>query len=533
MSLAAGLARRVRRKAQARRRQQQAEGEAAAPGPPAVGPPAAARRLLARHDQKRRMRVAFGSPLRRQVVGRGEPLMVLGRGHEGRSQDSIEVDHATRRKVKGNSRGARSANAFGRERQGDKPGLPILPRRVGHWQSVLTPPARLVIQVASSWDISGWKGIWGIFGLGFRISSGVGPLPPSAFHRVPACGWPSAFERGSGVNFRGFPYVLLALTGILAATPAWGQRVQFPTMVSAADPPAASAGGASPGWTAAPAWPATPYGSTIYTQGPPFAPGPAPGAAVTPAPTATMPLANPAVPSAPPTYAPSMGPSPGLTPGTISYGPPAAGGAWTAAPPPGAAPFGPAPPVATLNGTIQPPPTGWDPYAAPGGGAPTLFAQDPYLAPGQFQLAPMFGQWYRLIRDVSFDYHWFSGHGSSGNNQLGINDVELAASINLPLPITPQAPLTVTPGFAFHFWDGPHSTPTDPAEMPPQTFDAYLDFAWNPAHDRRAGLRAGRAGRRLLRLPQAQRRQFPREGQGPWRSCPTRRRSRSRRACGI
>jgi hypothetical protein len=91
----------------------------------------------------------------------------------------------------------------------------------------------------------------------------------------------------------------------------------------------------------------------------------------------------------------------------------------------------------------------------------------------------MFNQMYRLVRDVSFDYHWFSGHGSS-SNQLGINDVELAASVNLPLPITPQAPLTVTPGFAFHFWDGPHSTPPVFAEMPPQTFDAYVDFAWNP-----------------------------------------------------
>jgi len=136
--------------------------------------------------------------------------------------------------------------------------------------------------------------------------------------------------------------------------------------------------------------------------------------------------------------------------------------------------------VATLNGTIQPPPAGWDPYASPGSGAPSLFGQEPYAAPGQFQLAPMFNQMYRLVRDVSFDYHWFSGHGSSNNNQLGINDVELAASINLPLPITPQAPLTVTPGFAFHFWDGPHSTPPVFAEMPPQTFDAYVDLAWNP-----------------------------------------------------
>jgi hypothetical protein len=91
---------------------------------------------------------------------------------------------------------------------------------------------------------------------------------------------------------------------------------------------------------------------------------------------------------------------------------------------------------------------------------------------------PVYGL-YRLIQNVSLDYHWFSGHGSSGQ-ELGINDIELAASVNLPLPISPQAPLTVTPGFAVHYWDGPQSVPPVFAEMPAHTFDAFLDFAWNP-----------------------------------------------------
>jgi hypothetical protein len=135
--------------------------------------------------------------------------------------------------------------------------------------------------------------------------------------------------------------------------------------------------------------------------------------------------------------------------------------------------------MATLNGTIGPPPAGWDPYAPPGGGSSSLLGQDPYLSPGQFQLSPMFNQVYRLLKDVSLDYHWFSGHGSNPK-QLGINDVDLAASFNVPMPYSPQTPVIVTPGFAFHFWDGPKSVAPAFADMPPQTFDAFLNARWTP-----------------------------------------------------
>jgi hypothetical protein len=85
---------------------------------------------------------------------------------------------------------------------------------------------------------------------------------------------------------------------------------------------------------------------------------------------------------------------------------------------------------------------------------------------------------YRLMRDISLDYHWFSGHGSNPQ-QLGINDIETAVSFNVPLR-SPETPLVITPGFALHLWDGPHSSGPLPADMPPQTFDAYIDAAWNP-----------------------------------------------------
>jgi hypothetical protein len=141
--------------------------------------------------------------------------------------------------------------------------------------------------------------------------------------------------------------------------------------------------------------------------------------------------------------------------------------------------------MATLNGTVQPPPANFDPYAPPGlAPGPVLPADPGYNNPQQcppppalFTVPPVFTQSARFIQDVSFDYHWFAGHGSSPN-QLGINDIDMWATFALPVPQEP--PLLITPGFAWHFWDGPSSNvPGDP-DMPARTYDAYLDAAWNP-----------------------------------------------------
>jgi len=182
------------------------------------------------------------------------------------------------------------------------------------------------------------------------------------------------------------------------------------------------------------------------------------GAAVSAGPTMT-----PAVP------APTAGAAPTLAPGGYSL-------------PPGA----PAP-VATLNGSVQPPPANWDPFAPPGAApAVVLPAQDPYYAtpppgapaPGPFTMPPALATPYRFLRDVSLDYDWFAGHGSTPG-QLGINDIDLRATFALPMFLQ-EPPLLVTPGFAWHYWDGPSSNTSGNPDMPPRTYDAYLDAAWDP-----------------------------------------------------
>jgi hypothetical protein len=89
---------------------------------------------------------------------------------------------------------------------------------------------------------------------------------------------------------------------------------------------------------------------------------------------------------------------------------------------------------------------------------------------------------YRFLHDVSLDYHWFAGHGSS-TTQLGINDIDLKSTFALPMSFSqqnPEPPLLITPGFAWHYWDGPSSNAPGNPDMPPRTYDAYLDAAWDP-----------------------------------------------------
>ena len=43
-----------------------------------------------------------------------------------------------------------------------------------------------------------------------------------------------------------------------------------------------------------------------------------------------------------------------------------------------------------------------------------------------------------------------------------------------------HAPLLITPGFGLQLWDGPETTQTQLADLPPNTYDVFVDAAWNP-----------------------------------------------------
>jgi hypothetical protein len=191
----------------------------------------------------------------------------------------------------------------------------------------------------------------------------------------------------------------------------------------------------------------------------------------------------------------------------IQFGSPVADGA-------AAAPLSPAsqpptwstPPAGTIapNTTAAPLSSTFDPYASPAAQAPSAFAPPPaYGAPAPYspyapspysptpqaiypdgiatpQILPPggldFAQPIRFLQEIRGRYTWLSPMGSQS---LGVNDVETSATFAVPL-FRATYPFLITPGFATHFFQGPVTQPPGFAELPPVTYDAYLDTAWHP-----------------------------------------------------
>lgn len=75
------------------------------------------------------------------------------------------------------------------------------------------------------------------------------------------------------------------------------------------------------------------------------------------------------------------------------------------------------------------------------------------------------------------------GDGSGTN--VGVNELDTTATFALPFfhnsPANlNHAPLLITPGFGLQLWDGPETSSTMLADLPPNTYDVFIDGAWNP-----------------------------------------------------
>lgn len=77
---------------------------------------------------------------------------------------------------------------------------------------------------------------------------------------------------------------------------------------------------------------------------------------------------------------------------------------------------------------------------------------------------------------------WLAPGGASG---FGTTDIDVHRSSFLHFSPR-RAPLVVTPGFGSHSWVGPK-----PVDLPPQVYDAYLDFTWQAFQTERTQLRMG------------------------------------------
>jgi hypothetical protein len=75
--------------------------------------------------------------------------------------------------------------------------------------------------------------------------------------------------------------------------------------------------------------------------------------------------------------------------------------------------------------------------------------------------------------------------GDGDNVNVGVNELDTTATFALPFfhnsPANlNHAPLLITPGFGLQLWDGPETTQSQWADLPPSTYDVFLDAAWNP-----------------------------------------------------
>ena len=84
----------------------------------------------------------------------------------------------------------------------------------------------------------------------------------------------------------------------------------------------------------------------------------------------------------------------------------------------------------------------------------------------------------RLLERPRFRSTWLEGDGP---NELDITDVEVATTMTFANWLGSSQPIRVSPGFIFHYWDGPDTAVTG-FDLPAQAFSVYLasDFTTDP-----------------------------------------------------
>ncbi len=197
-----------------------------------------------------------------------------------------------------------------------------------------------------------------------------------------------------------------------------------------------------------------------------------------------------------------VGPAPVVSPAPAAA--PLAPG-WDAYADPGLAPPGTTYP--SYPATPQPylPPTATPgPYAAPTYGAPDPYYNPappvtpgylypdggaPYAGPGYPMGNPLetINGWTRFMQEIRLGETYIYDPPYKG---VSLNDIETSATFRIPTSFT-QMPFLVTPGFGLQLWSGPQHTAATPADLPGQTYSAYVDTGWDPQFSPWFGMELG------------------------------------------
>ncbi|MEO2040454.1 MAG: hypothetical protein ABGW79_01215, partial [Pirellulales bacterium] len=178
-------------------------------------------------------------------------------------------------------------------------------------------------------------------------------------------------------------------------------------------------------------------------------------------------------------------------------------------PPPAWDPYGPQAsqiyPVPATNPGTNPPPT-WATSAVNGQpGYPGYSTAPPPIVPsnpsqplpvGYPQPPTQQSEWFQQTYQQSMRAYqgvrgsWTYVLGTGRGNSVAVNELDTSATFALPFFMNSpaninQAPLLITPGFGLQLWGGPESTgfPTTNTlapQLPGNTYDSFIDTAWNP-----------------------------------------------------
>ncbi len=88
---------------------------------------------------------------------------------------------------------------------------------------------------------------------------------------------------------------------------------------------------------------------------------------------------------------------------------------------------------------------------------------------------PQVQEFTKLLQRIRFSQSWIAG--GDDPTDVGVYDTEVSATFDVPL-FGLQDHFLFTPGFALHLWQGPFGSTG--ADLPGNTYDAYLDTGWNP-----------------------------------------------------
>ncbi len=122
--------------------------------------------------------------------------------------------------------------------------------------------------------------------------------------------------------------------------------------------------------------------------------------------------------------------------------------------------------------SVQPPPYIYPPpgtIVGPGSASNGSWSNSPWAWPNQAWARLRASNAYRLIERPRWRQTFL--YRGSGANSLGLNETDLATTFAFPGCC--GAPIRISPGFVFHWWDGP-DTPATGADLPPRTYSAYL-----------------------------------------------------------